>query len=35
MIFDSLKNCPMYYGVNKKFEKSFEFIKNVIIEIKV
>ncbi len=35
MIFDSLKNCAMYYGVNENFEKSFDFIKKVIIKIKV
>lgn len=32
MIYDSLKNCELYYGVNKKFEKSFDFIKKAIAE---
>ena len=32
MIFDNIKNCKMYYGVNPKFEKAFEFIKKVIEE---
>ena len=27
MIFDNIKNCKMYYGVNPKFEIAFEFIK--------
>lgn len=27
MIFDTLKNCSMYYGVHDKFQKAFEFIK--------
>ena len=28
MIFDTIKNCSLYYGVNKNFEKAFEFLKN-------
>lgn len=32
MIFDNIKNCKMYYGVNDKFEKAFEFIQKVIAE---
>ncbi len=32
MIFDNIKNCEMYYGVNSKFEKAFEFIKKAIEE---
>ncbi len=28
MIFDELKNCALYYGVNKHFEKAFDFIKS-------
>ncbi len=27
MIIDNLKNCELYYGVNKRFEKAFDFIK--------
>lgn len=27
MIVDTLKNCSMYYGVHKDFEKAFDFIK--------
>lgn len=30
MIFDNIKNCKMYYGVNPKFEKAFEFIQNAV-----
>ena len=30
MIFDNIKNCEMYYGINPKFEKAFNFIKTVI-----
>jgi len=29
MIFDSLKNSNMYYGLHKNFEKAFDFIKRV------
>jgi len=32
MIFDNIKNCKMYYGVNPKFEKAFEFIKKTVEE---
>jgi YhcH/YjgK/YiaL family protein len=32
MIFDNIKNCKMYYGVNPKFEKAFEFIKKAMDE---
>lgn len=32
MIFDNMKNCKMYYGVNERFEKAFEFIKKAIDE---
>lgn len=34
MIFDNIKNCKMYYGVNPKFEKAFEFIKKAVEENK-
>lgn len=27
MIFDTLKGCKSYYGVNAKFEKAFDFIR--------
>ena len=27
MIFDNIKNCKMYYGLNPKFEKAFSFIQ--------
>ena len=27
MIFDTLENCGFYYGLNKNFEKAFDFIK--------
>ena len=30
MIFDNVKNAKMYYGVNPKFEKAFEFIKKAV-----
>ena len=29
MIFDNLNNCEKYFGLNKRFEKAFEFLKNV------
>lgn len=32
MIKDNLTNCPLYYGVNKNFEKAFCFIKKVIAD---
>ena len=32
MIFDNIKNCKMYYGVNPKFEKAFDFIKKAMDE---
>lgn len=32
MIFDNIKNCEMYYGVNPKFKKAFEFIKKAVEE---
>jgi len=28
MIFDKLINCQQYYGMGKKFEDAFEFLKN-------
>lgn len=32
MIFDSLKNSELYYGVNKNFKEAFEFIKKATEE---
>ena len=32
MIFDNIKNCEMYYGINPKFEKAFDFIKKALKE---
>lgn len=32
MIFDNLKNCENYYGINKNFEKAFDFIKKAVSE---
>lgn len=32
MIFDRLSNCEKFYGVNKNFEKAFEFIKRAVLE---
>lgn len=32
MIIDTLKNCECYYGVNARFEKAFDFIKNAVKE---
>lgn len=32
MIFDNIKNCKMYYPINPKFEKAFEFIKKAVSE---
>ena len=32
MIIDNLKNCELYFGVNKNFEKAFEFIKKACNE---
>lgn len=28
MIFDNLNNCEKYFGLNKNFEKAFDFLKN-------
>jgi biofilm protein TabA len=30
MVIDNLKNCEMYYSLNKNFEKSFAFIKEYL-----
>lgn len=30
MIFDNIKNCKMYYKMNPKFEKAFDFIQKAI-----
>lgn len=32
MIYDNIKNCEKYYGVNKYFEKGFEFIKEAVAQ---
>lgn len=32
MIVDSLTNCNLYYGVNEKFAKAFDFIKKAVDE---
>ena len=32
MIFDNIKNCEIYYGMNPKFKKAFEFINRAIKE---
>lgn len=32
MIFDNIKNCNLYYGVNEKFGKAFDFIKKAVSE---
>lgn len=32
MIFDTLKNCESYYGINKNMEKAFDFIKKAVSE---
>ena len=32
MIFDNIRNCKMYYGVNERFEKAFDFIKKAVEE---
>ena len=32
MIFDNIKNCKLYYGVNDGFEKAFDFIKKAVEE---
>lgn len=32
MIFDNIKNCEKYFGVNKRFEKAFDFIKKAVEE---
>ena len=32
MIFDNIKNCKIYDGVNDKFEKAFEFIQKAVAE---
>ena len=31
MIFDNIRNCELYYSVNKGFEKAFDFIKKAVI----
>lgn len=30
MIFDTIENCELYYGVNPNFEKAFDFIKEAV-----
>ncbi len=32
MVFDNLKNCENYYGINKNMEKAFDFIKKAVNE---
>lgn len=32
MIFDNIKNCKIYYGLNDDFEKAFDFIKRAVSE---
>lgn len=32
MIFDNVKNCSLYYGSHKNFEKAFDFIKKAVAE---
>lgn len=32
MIVDNIKNCEMYYKLNKGFEKAFDFIKKAVRE---
>jgi len=32
MIFDNIKNCKTYYGLNPKFEIAFDFIKKALKE---
>lgn len=32
MVFDKLENCKLYYGMNEKFEKAFDFIKKAVDE---
>ena len=32
MIFDNIKNCEIYYGLNPKFEKAFRFIQKAVEE---
>lgn len=32
MIFDNIKNCEMYYGLNKGFKAAFDFIKKATEE---
>ena len=32
MVFDNIRNCKMYYGVNERFEKAFDFIKKAVEE---
>lgn len=32
MIFDNIKNCSLYYGSHKNFEKAFDFIAKAVKE---
>lgn len=32
MIFDSIENCSLYYGLGEKFKTAFEFLKNTDLE---
>ena len=32
MIFDNIRNSKLYYGVNPKFEKAFDFIEKAVKE---
>ena len=32
MVFDSVKNCSLYYGLHKNFKKAFDFIVKAVKE---
>ena len=32
MVFDSLSNCKLYYGMHPRFQEAFDFIKKAIAE---
>lgn len=32
MVFDSLKNCELYYGMHPRFREAFDFIKKALAE---
>lgn len=32
MVFDTLKNCELYYGMHPRFKEAFDFVKKAVVE---